>query len=123
MPKNKWFGAATCSQLVANIRARTPFGCRKEIFVYCFFVTFPPLIMRVSSFCAFVYMMTICCRSLLLRYRHHSGLFLVCFVYPPPPPAWSVKARHAPSQYCRDATVYGHTTAAMLEIGYISPVE
>ena len=30
--------------------------------------------------------------------------------------AWSVKTRHAPSRYCRDARVYGHTTTAMHEI-------
>ena len=28
-------------------------------------------------------------------------------------PVWSVKTRRAPSRHCRDATVYGHTTAAM----------
>ena len=27
--------------------------------------------------------------------------------------AWSVKTRCAPSQHCRDARVYGHTTTAM----------
>ena len=37
--------------------------------------------------------------------------------------AWSVKTRHAPSGHCRDARVYGHTTTAMHEIEYISPIE
>ena len=37
-------------------------------------------------------------------------------------PAWSVKARHAPSRHCRDARVYGHRTTAMHEIEYISPI-
>ena len=27
-------------------------------------------------------------------------------------PAWSVSTRRAPSRHCKDATVYGHTTAA-----------
>ena len=36
---------------------------------------------------------------------------------------WSVKTRHAPSRHCRDARVYGHTTTAMHEIEYISPIE
>ena len=37
--------------------------------------------------------------------------------------AWLVKTRHAPSRHCRDARVYGHTTTAMHEIEYISPIE
>ena len=38
--------------------------------------------------------------------------------------AWSVKTRHAPSrQQCRDARVHGHTTTAMHDIEYISPIE
>ena len=34
------------------------------------------------------------------------------FVYPsyPPPDAWSVKTRRAPSQLCKDARVYGQMT-------------
>ena len=38
-------------------------------------------------------------------------------------PSRSVKARRAPSRHCRDARVYGHTTTAMHEIEYISPIE
>ena len=37
--------------------------------------------------------------------------------------AWSVKIRRAPSRPCRDARVYGHTTTAVHEIEYISPIE
>ena len=37
--------------------------------------------------------------------------------------AWSLKTRHAPSRHCRDARVYGHTTTALHEIEYISPIE
>ena len=37
--------------------------------------------------------------------------------------AWSVKTRHAPSRYCRDARVYDHSTTAMHEIEYMSPIE
>ena len=36
---------------------------------------------------------------------------------------WSVKTRHAPSRHCRDARVYGHTTTAMHDIEYLSPIE
>ena len=42
---------------------------------------------------------------------------------PLPPSHWSVKTRHAPSQHCRDERVYGHTTTAMHELEYISPIE
>ena len=31
---------------------------------------------------------------------------------------WSVKTRRAPSRYCRDARVRGHTTTAMHDIEY-----
>ena len=30
--------------------------------------------------------------------------------------SWSVKTRRAPSQHCRDARVYGHTTTVMLDM-------
>ena len=36
-------------------------------------------------------------------------------------PGWSVKARRAPSRYCRDARVYGHTTTAMHDTEYTPP--
>ena len=32
--------------------------------------------------------------------------------------AWSVKTRRAPSRHCRDARIYGHTTAAMHDNEY-----
>ena len=34
-----------------------------------------------------------------------------------------MKTRHAPSRHCRHARVYGHTTTAMHDIEYISPIE
>ena len=37
--------------------------------------------------------------------------------------ACSVKTRRAPSRHCRDARVYGHTTTAMHDNEYISPIE
>ena len=36
---------------------------------------------------------------------------------------WSMKTRHAPYRRCRNARVYGHTTTAMHDIEYISPIE
>ena len=38
-----------------------------------------------------------------------------------PPPAWTVKRRHAPARHCRDARVYGHATIDMHEVERISP--
>ena len=35
--------------------------------------------------------------------------------------AWSVKARHDPSRYSRDARVYGHTTTAMHKLSTPPP--
>ena len=39
---------------------------------------------------------------------------------PPPSPP---HPRHAPSRHCRGARVYGHTTTAIHEVEYISPIE
>ena len=36
-------------------------------------------------------------------------------------PAWSVKIRRAPSWYCRDARVNGHTNTAMHDFEYTRP--
>ena len=52
------------------------------------------------------------------RRTPHGASRLVQAMY-----AWSVKIRHAPSQHCGDKRVYGHTTSAMHEIEYTSPIE
>ena len=56
---------------------------------------------------------------------HACATALAAAPPPPPPPmsAWSVKARHAPSRHRRDVRFYGHTTPAMHDIEYISPIE
>ena len=47
-------------------------------------------------------------KIILYALRTASRTRSIFFLFPPPP-AWSVKTRRAPTRHCRDARVYGHT--------------
>ena len=77
--------------------------------------------LKLSSICKSTSQAVLSRMQLTLHANHqtpHSASRLVQSIS-----VWSVKTRHASSWHCRDARVYGHTTTAIHEIEYISPIE